>query len=74
MMLVYGRYHLHHYFIINFIITIKINDMNWASCSGGSAPCDASSNLNCAIKVFGWGGNTWKLWSTCGQCGVCNSN
>mmetsp|Transcript_2396 Transcript_2396/g.4378 ORF Transcript_2396/g.4378 Transcript_2396/m.4378 type:complete len:147 (+) Transcript_2396:66-506(+) len=52
----------------------QINDMNWASCSGGKAPCSPSDNLNCAKKVFGWGGNTWSLWSTCGKCGVCNSN
>jgi hypothetical protein len=25
--------------------------------------------LNCAIKVYGWGGNTWKLWSTHSACG-----
>ena len=47
--------------------------MNWASCSGGAAPCDVQNNLNCAIKVFGWGGNTWKLWSTCSKCGVCDT-
>lgn len=51
----------------------QINDMNWASCSGGAAPCDPSKNLECAKKVFGWGGNTWKYWSTCSACGVCNS-
>jgi hypothetical protein len=52
----------------------QINDMNWASCSGGKAPCDPSTNLNCAKMVFGWGGNTWKYWSTCSACGVCNSS
>ena len=51
----------------------QINDQNWASCSGGKAPCSGNDNLNCAKKVFGWGGNTWKLWSTCSICGVCNS-
>lgn len=51
----------------------QINDMNWASCSGGAAPCDPSKNLACAEKVFAWGGNTWKLWATCSTCGVCNS-
>ncbi len=51
----------------------QINDMNWASCSGGAAPCNPSTNLECAKKVFAWGGNTWKLWSTCGACGVCSS-
>lgn len=25
----------------------QINEMNWASCSGGKAPCDGNSNLNC---------------------------
>jgi hypothetical protein len=23
--------------------------------------------------VWGWGGNTWRLWSTCGGCGCCSS-
>eukprot|EP01039_Chlorochromonas_danica_P001183 gene1183-1292_t len=52
----------------------QINDMNWASCSGGGAPCDPSTNLNCARMVYQWGGNTWKLWSTCSKCGCCSSN
>lgn len=51
----------------------QINDMNWESCSGGKAPCDPNDNLNCAAKVYQWGGNTWKLWSTCSVCGCCNS-
>ena len=25
----------------------QINDMNWASCSSGKAPCDPNTNLNC---------------------------
>jgi hypothetical protein len=49
----------------------QINSYNWDACSGGSAPCDTSKNLECAKKVFAWGGNTFKLWSTCGQCGAC---
>uniref|UniRef100_A0A7S2TMW4 Transglycosylase SLT domain-containing protein n=1 Tax=Lotharella oceanica TaxID=641309 RepID=A0A7S2TMW4_9EUKA len=52
----------------------QINSANWGSCSGGKAPCDPSTNLNCAKKVFAWGGNTWKLWSTCSICGVCGSS
>ncbi len=32
----------------------QINDMNWSSCSGGSAPCDPNANLACAIKVYQW--------------------
>ncbi|KAJ4457791.1 putative Ctype lysozyme/alpha-lactalbumin superfamily protein [Paratrimastix pyriformis] len=51
----------------------QVNSMNWASCNGGNPPCDVSSNLQCAIKVFQWGHNTWKLWSTCGGCGCCGS-
>ncbi len=47
----------------------QINDFNWNACSGGNAPCDLESNLNCAIKVYGWGGNTWRLWSTASGCG-----
>jgi len=51
----------------------QINDYNWSACSGGSAPCGASANLACAKKVYAWGGNTWKFWSTCGACGACSS-
>mmetsp|Transcript_16755 Transcript_16755/g.25038 ORF Transcript_16755/g.25038 Transcript_16755/m.25038 type:complete len:141 (-) Transcript_16755:67-489(-) len=50
----------------------QINKVNWDSCSGGSPPCNPSTNLACAKKVFGWGHNTWKLWSTCSICGCCN--
>ena len=51
----------------------QINSFNWNSCSGGNAPCDVGVNLACARKVWGWGGNSWKYWSTCGQCGCCSS-
>ena len=47
----------------------QINDYNWGQCSGGAAPCDPNTNLNCAIKVYQWGGNTWNLWSTHTGCG-----
>ncbi len=47
----------------------QINKRNWASCSGGHAPCDANTNLQCAIKVWKWGGNSFKLWSTARGCG-----
>ena len=47
----------------------QINDFNWNACSGGNPPCDLQSNLNCAIKVYQWGGNTWRLWSTHSACG-----
>ena len=40
----------------------QINSFNWAACAGGSAPCNPSTNLACAIDVYNWGGNTWKLW------------
>jgi len=50
----------------------QINTMNWPSCSAGKAPCDPNTNLGCAKKIFGWGGNTWKLWSTCSKCGCCS--
>ena len=52
----------------------QINDFNWKACSGGRAPCSPDANLECAKKVFGYGGNTWKLWSTCTKCGVCHSS
>ena len=47
----------------------QINTVNWAQCNGGKAPCDPQQNLNCAIKVYNWGGKTWKLWSTAQKCG-----
>lgn len=49
----------------------QINDMNWASCSSGVAPCDPTANLGCAKKIFAYGPNNWRLWSTCGKCGCC---
>jgi hypothetical protein len=49
----------------------QINSSNWASCSGGKAPCDMDTNLDCAIKVWTWGDKSFKLWSTCSQCGAC---
>mmetsp|Transcript_10208 Transcript_10208/g.15382 ORF Transcript_10208/g.15382 Transcript_10208/m.15382 type:complete len:153 (-) Transcript_10208:48-506(-) len=49
----------------------QINQQNWDSCSGGKAPCSINTNEDCAHKVWGWGGNTWRLWSTCGLCGDC---
>ncbi len=51
----------------------QINDVNWNSCSGGSAPCDPNTNLQCAQAVWNWGSQTWRLWSTCGGCGCCDS-
>lgn len=42
----------------------QVNTQNWNSCSGGSPPCDPSTNLGCAIDVWRWGGGTFKLWST----------
>ncbi|KAH3757291.1 Ctype lysozyme/alpha-lactalbumin superfamily protein [Pelomyxa schiedti] len=51
----------------------QINDGNWASCSGGSAPCTVDTNLKCAELVYQWGSYTWKYWSTCSTCGCCNS-
>ena len=47
----------------------QINQSNWSACSGGKAPCDIQTNLHCAIKVYQWGGNTWKFWSTHTACG-----
>ena len=47
----------------------QINQMNWGQCNGGSVPCDPTKNLNCAIDVYKWGGNTFKLWSTGAGCG-----
>lgn len=52
----------------------QINTVNWDSCSGGKAPCDPTTNLKCAQDVYKWGGNTWKLWSTCKVCNCCNES
>jgi len=51
----------------------QVNSINWSACSGGSPPCDPDTNTACAHQIWQWGGNTWKLWSTCGQCGCCGS-
>eukprot|EP00692_Jakoba_bahamiensis_P001569 EC685316.1.p2 GENE.EC685316.1~~EC685316.1.p2 ORF type:complete len:140 (+),score=37.15 EC685316.1:54-473(+) len=51
----------------------QVNSSNWDACNGGSPPCSLSANLQCAIQVWQWGGNTWQYWSTCSQCGCCNS-
>ena len=51
----------------------QIDSFNWEACNGGTAPCDPTENLNCAIDIYKWGGNTWKLWATCGMCNACNS-
>ena len=47
----------------------QINQMHWGQCNGGSAPCDPTKNFNCAINVYKWGGNTFKLWSAGLGCG-----
>jgi hypothetical protein len=47
----------------------QINSVNWGLCNDYKAPCDPQANLNCAIKVYNWGGKTWKLWSTAQKCG-----
>ena len=47
----------------------QINQINWASCNGGAAPCSITANRNCAQKVWQWGGNTWRLWATASNCG-----
>jgi hypothetical protein len=49
----------------------QVNSFNWDACNGGNAPCDSTQNLNCAKMVWGWGGNSFKLWSTCSACGAC---
>lgn len=47
----------------------QINKVNWGQCSGGQAPCGIQQNLDCAKKVYQWGGNTWKFWATHTACG-----
>ena len=51
----------------------QIDSVNWKACDRGKTPCDPTENLNCAIDIYGWGGNTWSLWATCGMCNACNS-
>ena len=47
----------------------QINSFNWKACNGGVAPCDVNDNLQCAIKVWKWGGKTFKKWATASRCG-----
>ena len=47
----------------------QINQGNWGDCSGGNAPCDVEANLNCAIQIWQWGGNSFSLWATAQGCG-----
>ena len=47
----------------------QINKVNWSACSGGNAPCDVNTNLNCAIKVWNWAGGNFNFWSTARGCG-----
>lgn len=47
----------------------QINHVNWAGCSGGSAPCTPEASLTCAVKVYQGSGNTWRAWSTHTACG-----
>ena len=47
----------------------QVNTFNWNACNGGNPPCDPNQNLACAIKVYQWGGNSWKFWSTHSGCG-----
>ena len=49
----------------------QINTVNWGQCNNGNPPCDVNQNLECAKKVYAWGGNTWRLWTTCSACGCC---
>ncbi|CAG9318383.1 unnamed protein product [Blepharisma stoltei] len=52
----------------------QINSTNWESCNDGNPPCSPTSNLNCAKKIWAWGGNSWKYWPACSACGCCNSS
>ena len=52
----------------------QINSMNWGQCNGGNAPCNLDQNLNCAKKIFGWGGNSFRLWATASMCGCKNAS
>ncbi len=47
----------------------QINHINWAGCSGGSAPCAPQANYNCAVYIYGRWGNSFKAWSTHTACG-----
>ena len=51
----------------------QINKVNWGGCSGGSPPCDVSTNVRCAIMVYKGSRNTWNPWSVAGKCGCRNS-
>lgn len=52
----------------------QINDVNWNSCNGGRAPCDANENLRCAHQIWAGRSGTWAAWSTCSICGCCGTH
>lgn len=47
----------------------QINQCNWDKCNGGMAPCDLNENLQCAIQIYKWSGNSFELWATAAMCG-----
>jgi hypothetical protein len=47
----------------------QINLVNWGVCNNGNPPCDLNANLQCAIDVWRWGGNSFHYWTTAAACG-----
>jgi len=51
----------------------QINSNEWAKCSGGTAPCSAQGNMDCAIGIWKRNGGSFKAWDNCESCGCCKS-
>jgi hypothetical protein len=62
---------LFFFFPKGYFRAVRVRAQLSTNSSGGSPPCDNDVNLQCAIKVWQWGGNSFRLWSTCGGCGCC---
>ena len=56
-----------------YVGLFQISQIHWPSCSGGSAPCNPTTNRNCAIAVYKGAGNRWNPWSVASRCGCLNS-
>ena len=56
-----------------YIGLFQISQIYWPSCSGGSPPCNPTTNRNCAIAIYKAAGNRWNPWPSASKCGCLNS-
>jgi hypothetical protein len=48
---------------------LPIPQFEWAQCNNGTPPCEATQELNCAIRIYSRG--HWRMWPSHTSCG-CN--